>query len=94
MKAPGFARVAPAATIAMTGEEATLPIWAIMPAARSGLGGRLTNRTVNTSTSAPAATSTIATHVFGSLGLGEAAALPITNAARTPITSVTPSAPQ
>jgi hypothetical protein len=44
MNPPAFASIAPAPTIAITGDEATLPMRAIMPAALSGSTGRRTTR--------------------------------------------------
>jgi hypothetical protein len=41
MKPPGFARMAPAPTIAITGDEANLLIRSIIAAIRSGSRGRL-----------------------------------------------------
>ena len=92
MKPPGLASIAPAPTIAAAGDDATVLIFAIIPAALSGSAGRRSSRTANTSTSAPATTSTIATHVLG-VELFDAAASPSTNAATTPTASVAPSAP-
>ncbi len=76
MNAPGFARDAPAATIAIQGEDATLLILSIVPATRCGSAGRLKSRTTKTSASTPAITSMIATGVLGVFDLGEAAAFP------------------
>src|SRR5271163_5106858 len=59
-----------------------------------GSRGRRRNRTTKNSTITLETTSTIATHVFGVLGFGDAAPFPITNAAITPTTSVTPNAPR
>ena len=44
MKAPGFARAAPAPTIAIAGDEATLPICATVFAVFSGSGGLRSKR--------------------------------------------------
>ena len=94
MKPPGLASAAPAPTIAIAGDDATRPIWSIMPAARSGFGGRRRRRITQAAISTAATTSTIATHVFGVDGWSEAAASPRTNAAATPTASVAPSAPR
>src|SRR5436190_1652688 len=93
MNAPGFARAAPAPTIAMTGEDATFCICVIMLADLVGFGGFLSVLTTNASSRAPATTSKIETHVLGLLGVGSAAESPSTNAATIPIPSVAPNAP-
>ena len=94
MKAPGLASAAPAPRIATARDEETFSICAIMPAVRAGLGGRRIVRTTRKSRATAAITSTTATHVFGVLGVCDAATLPMTNAATIPIPSVAPRAPK
>ena len=94
MNAPGLASAAPAPTTATTGDEATFCICASMLSVRFVFGGRRRTTTTNTSSARASTTSSTATHVFGVLGVLEAAAFPSTKAATTPIPSVAPSAPR
>ena len=94
MNAPGLASAAPAPRIATTGDEATFCICAIMLAVRFVFGGRRSTQTTSTSSPSASSTSSTDTHVFGVLGVREAAAFPSTKAATTPIPSVAPSAPR
>jgi hypothetical protein len=92
---PGFASVAPAATIAIAGEDEILLIFSIASAVRLGSRRRRSARTTYRSTNTPTSTSKIATHVAGVLELfEEAAASPSTKAATTPMINVTPNAPR
>ncbi len=93
MKPPALPSAAPAPTIAIAGDSATLPICAIVSAVRLGSRGRRTARSVNASIPTPATTSTTATHVFGLSGCEEWATSPTTKAATRPIARVAPSAP-
>jgi hypothetical protein len=94
MNPPGFARVAPAPTIAIVRDAVTRRICSIIAAARAGSRGCRMRRTTHIKISAAATTSTIATHVFGCDGCDDAAASPRTNAATIPIASVAPTAPR
>jgi hypothetical protein len=93
MKPPGFASVAPAATIAIHGDEAILLIWSTMLWARFGFRGRRRNRTLKNTRRTAAMMSITATQGFG-YEVVEAALLPSTKAARSPIASVALRAPR
>src|SRR5271165_1517936 len=93
MKPPGFASAAPAATIAIHGDEAILLIWSIMPWARFGSRGRRRNRTPKTTRTTAATMSITATQGLG-YDVAEAALLPSAKAARTPTASVALRAPR
>ena len=93
MKPPGFASAAPAPTMAIAGDDASLPIWSIMLCSFFGSTGLRNSRRTQTSSTMPATTSMIATHVFGLDGVLEAATFPRTNAARIPIETVAVKAP-
>src|SRR5207302_2820607 len=88
MKAPGFASAAPAPITATTGDDATLPIFSTALVIFVGSAGRRRTRATQTRRNSPMTTSTIATQVFGLLGVLDAAALPNTNAATTRIPTV------
>ncbi len=94
MKAPGFASAAPAPTIAIAGDDATLLICATIASSRFGLRGRRSLAATQASSRAPAAMSTQETHVFGLDGLDDAATSPRRNAAAMPTASVAVSAPR
>jgi hypothetical protein len=93
MKPPGFASVAPAATIAIHGDEAIVLILSTMLWARFGSRGRRRNRTTANTRRTAAMMSTTATQGLG-YDVVEAALLPSTKAARTPTASVALSAPR
>src|ERR671937_734021 len=76
MNPPGLASVAPAPTMAMTGELAILLICSTMLLMRLELGGRRRAPTTHAARTMAATTSTIATHVLGCAGVCEAALLP------------------
>ena len=94
MKAPGFASAAPAPRTATAGEDATLPIFWTASEIFFGSAGRRMTRTTQKRRSRPKTTSRIDTHVFGLLGVSDAAASPNTKAAMTPIPSVAVKAPR
>ena len=93
MKPPGLASVAPAATIAIHGADATEPIFSIIAASFFGSSGLRIFVATQNSSSAASTMSRIATHVFGDDGVDDAAKLPSTNAARIPIETVAMNAP-
>src|SRR6185437_1402502 len=86
MKPPGFASVAPAATIAIHGDEAILLIWSTIFWARFGSRGRRRNRMLKNTRKRARTISITATHGFG-YDVVEAALLPSTKAAATPTAS-------
>ncbi len=94
MKPPGFASTAPAPTIAITGDEATLLMRSTMLSIFAGSGGRRSSRQPKPATSTAATMSNTLTHVFWPEVEDGAAALPSTKAARTPIASVAVNAPR
>jgi hypothetical protein len=93
MKAPGFARTAPAPTTAIAGEEATLLIRATIASTLAGSSCLFLVLTTYTIRRQAATTSMIATDVLGAEAEPQDAASPMTNAAATPTASVAPSAP-
>ncbi len=93
MKPPGFASVAPAATIAIHGDEAILLIWSTMPWARFGSRGRRRNRTLKNTRRRAATMLITATQGLG-YDVVEAALLPSRKAAATPTASVALRAPR
>src|SRR4051794_22704811 len=94
MKAPGFARAAPAPMTATAGDDATFPILSTALATLAGSAGRRKAHTTQTRGERARVTARTATQVFGELGVSDAAAFPSTKAAMTPIPSVAVNAPR